>query len=261
MKKLSLGKIYGGKYQHAPWIIEHFPKGYESLEYVEAFGGLLSPALQKKPSFKETLNDFYYPTYCLYVSVQNGDLHKAVQYLPYTEQIFQHYKTLKPTTVLDHAVQQFVLHRMSRGGMKKDFAWSDRLRGGKPGDVNAWENAISSLPQIAHRFRFSVFRNDDFRTLLQLYGNNPNVFFYLDPPYLLETRTSKSVYELEFTVDDHKDLLIRLLQCKAKWLLSGYDSDLYNKIIGPPIASKTVSLSSSQAKKKNKKVEQLWSNY
>lgn len=51
---------------------------------------------------------------------------------------------------------------------------------------------------------------------------------YLDPPYVLSTRTRKQ-YTVEMEDQDHQELLEILNQSKAKILLSGYDSDLYNK--------------------------------
>lgn len=262
MAKLSFVKIYGGKFQHAKWIISHFPKDYAKLYYIETCLGGGNIPLQAPQAFREFLSDLHYPTYCMYVALQNGDLYNSVKFLTYTEDTFKHFRDVfKPTDVLGHAVQQYVLHRMSRGGMKKDFAWSDRLRGGQPGDLNAWENAVANLPAIQRRFQNAVIMNEDVFSLLKRWGDRPDVFFYIDPPYLLETRTSKSVYELEFTYEHHEQLCDSLLACKARWLLSGYESELYERKLGKPFATKVATLSSSQAKIKAKKTEALWRNY
>jgi DNA adenine methylase len=261
MRKLSFIKIYGGKYQHAKWIISHFPVGYEKLTYISPTLGGGNIELQMRQADREFLSDLHYPTYCMYVALQNGDLLNAVRYLKYNRITFEHFKDFKPVTLLDYAVREYVLHRMSRGGMKKDFAWSDRLRGGQPGDVNAWMNALSNLPNIQRRLQNSIILNEDCVSLIKRYRHAEEVFFYIDPPYLLETRTSKSVYDIEFDEAKHVELLDALQGSDAKWLLSGYESKLYNDRLGPPIAKKEATLSSSQAKKKNTKVECLWSNY
>lgn len=57
--------------------------------------------------------------------------------------------------------------------------------------------------------------------------NYSNVFMYIDPPYVLGTRTGKQ-YKHEMTDADHEELLKLLLQSKAKIMLSGYESDMYN---------------------------------
>lgn len=40
---------------------------------------------------------------------------------------------------------EYIVRNMSRGRLGKDFAWSERLRGGKPGDVNAYENNLAII--------------------------------------------------------------------------------------------------------------------
>lgn len=51
---------------------------------------------------------------------------------------------------------------------------------------------------------------------------------YIDPPYVLSTRTREQ-YSHEMTDKDHEELLDLLNQSRAKIILSGYDSDLYNR--------------------------------
>lgn len=259
--KLNFYKIYGGKAYHSPWILSHFPADYANCVYIEPFLGAGNIPLRMKPAYKEILNDLYYPAYCSFACLQNGSLYNSVRYLPYTQEVFIHFKQLIPKTVLDHAVKNYVLHRMSRGGMKKDFAWSDRLRGGQPGDVNAWENAVSNLPKIAERFKDSIFTCEDAVSLIYRTSATPDRLLYLDPPYLSDTRTSKKVYDLEFDDKQHEKLLTTLLKTDARWLISGYESDMYNDMLGQPCATKDVVLASSQAKKKNRKAEALWKNY
>lgn len=58
--------------------------------------------------------------------------------------------------------------------------------------------------------------------------NHEDVFMYVDPPYLLSTRYSKQ-YLHELDEKDHEQLLDMLLTSKAKVMVSGYTSDLYNR--------------------------------
>ena len=55
-----------------------------------------------------------------------------------------------------------------------------------------------------------------------------NVFMYIDPPYLLSTRTGKQ-YKHEMTDKDHMEFLDTLLNSKAKIMLSGYRHPLYDE--------------------------------
>ena len=50
---------------------------------------------------------------------------------------------------------------------------------------------------------------------------------YLDPPYLLSTRTAKQ-YKHEMTDEEHEELLKIITQSKAKIMISGYESKMYD---------------------------------
>jgi DNA adenine methylase len=54
--------------------------------------------------------------------------------------------------------------------------------------------------------------------------------FYLDPPYVSETRTSKTVYDFEMTTADHRELATTIHDCVGKVILSGYPSDFYREL-------------------------------
>ena len=54
---------------------------------------------------------------------------------------------------------------------------------------------------------------------------------YCDPPYLLETRTSKRRYRHEYSRQDHVDLLELLKTLPCRIILSGYPSALYDGLL------------------------------
>lgn len=60
-----------------------------------------------------------------------------------------------------------------------------------------------------------------------------DVLIYADPPYLQETRSSqRDYYENEFkTPDQHSALISALRSMKCRVMLSGYRSDLYNRLL------------------------------
>lgn len=56
---------------------------------------------------------------------------------------------------------------------------------------------------------------------------------YVDPPYVPETRRRAKVYRCDYTKDDHVQLLQCLVALPCKVMISGYDSELYNrKLVG-----------------------------
>lgn len=56
-------------------------------------------------------------------------------------------------------------------------------------------------------------------------------FVYLDPPYVLGTRTKQKIYQFEMSDDDHRQLVSLLAAISdrgVRWMLSGYRNDIYD---------------------------------
>jgi len=60
--------------------------------------------------------------------------------------------------------------------------------------------------------------------------DSPETLFYLDPPYLHETRHhgSERCYAHEMDDDDHVRLIHKIRKISGHVVLSGYDNELYN---------------------------------
>ena len=86
--------------------------------------------------------------------------------------------------------------------------------------------------------------------------NYSNVFMYIDPPYVLSTRAGKQ-YKHEMSDSDHKELLKLLLQSKAKIMLSGYESEMYNDYLEGWEKKQF----SSCAEHGKPRIETVWMNY
>lgn len=260
MSKLNLFKCHGGKHYLAKWIISHFPVGYQQMIYLEPFLGGGNVLLQKEPSSKEAANDIDIAVYCLWTELKCKRLFRATN-LSWSENIFNFYKSRTPVSNWEIAEREYVLRNMSRGGLKKDFSKSGRLRGNQPEGKNAWENKLKMLPKIWDRIKNVEFYNKDAIEFLKFY-NNANAFAYLDPPYVPYTRTARNVYDYELNSDKHIDLVRYLkFEWKGLYLLSGYSSSLYDNEIGPPTITKPVSNNSGQNKTKGLRWERLWKNY
>jgi len=258
-------KIHGGKFYLAPWIISHFPENYEQLSYYEGFCGGANVLFQKKPSAFEFISDVHPGLYAMYHHLKNNfkQFYCLVKDLPYERQTFEYFKKFKTKKSLNLAVKTFVLHRMSRGGMCEDFAWSDRERGGLPGDVNAWNNSLLNLTKVSERLQRVNLAKQDFRkTIEDLEDNYAQNLIYLDPSYYSETRTSKKVYWYEMIDKDHIIMLEMLQNVKAKVVLSGYRHLVYdNALKNWNRYDKLVPNHSGQNETKNKRMESIWTNY
>lgn len=132
-------------------------------------------------------------------------------------------------TSVARAVAFFVRCRQSLSGRMKGFAGitRNRTRKGMNEQVSAWLNCIDGLPTVHARLQRVLILNDEALEVIRK-EDGPRTLFYLDPPYLHSTRaTTKEYGEQEMSYRQHRDLLEVLKGIKGRFLLSGYDSDLY----------------------------------
>lgn len=267
MKKIRPAfKCHGGKYYLSDWIIANFPENYEHFGYLEPFCGGANVLINKQRSNFEAINDLDVNLLQIFRALRDEpkEFIRRLNLVKYCEESFQ--RALKKAAsasddYLDQAVTEYVLRRMSRGGLKKAFAWSNRLRGSQPGDVNAWKTALTVLPQIAERLRGVYIFNSPAIDAIQLF-NQEDMLVYCDPPYLHETRVSKTVYSSEMDTQDHIRLAHVLNQFSGKVIISGYPSPLYNRLYkGWNCEKRKVANHASQQKSKEKKVEVVWKNF
>jgi DNA adenine methylase len=261
-------KTHGGKHYLASWLIKYFPKNYAELAYCEPFCAGASVFLNKEPSPEEMLSDTDCGVVHIFKALRDEpkEFISRIKRTRYTERAFKMAQNRTEngfTDYIDEAVNEYILRRMSRGGMKKSFAWSERTRGGQPGDLNAWETMIKQLPLIAKRVANITILCEDFREIIKVWDEE-NALLYLDPPYLHSTRSENAteVYNDEMTVEDHMDLLQLVKNARGKVVLSGYSSPLYNRNLKEwRCRKKQVANHSSQQKKKTRRVECIWVNY
>jgi DNA adenine methylase len=257
-------KCHGGKFYLAKWVIDNFPDNYQDMTYIEPFIGGGNVLLNKEKSKIEVMNDLDASVVGVYQALRDEpkELIRRLNLTKYCQETFE--KASKKTVFddyLEKAKNEFILRRMSRGGLKAAFAWSNRLRGGVPGDVNAWNTAIKALPELAERIKEVHIFNKPALEVLKTF-DGPETLAYCDPPYLHETRVSKAVYASEMTTEDHIQLSHILNAYQGKVLLSGYMSPLYARLYKNwNIEKKKIANHSSQKKTKEKKVEILWKNF
>ena len=261
-------KTHGGKRYLANWIISNFPEDYQTLNYCEPMCAGASVFLNKTSSPQEVINDLDGGVVAIFKALRDEpvELVEKLSKIKYCEESFNEAiekADHEYADYMDLAVNEYVLRRMSRGGMRKAFAWSDRKRGGKPGDVNAWETMLETLPKLSERLTGVTILNKSVFDIFKVWDEE-NCLIYLDPPYLPDTRSegSTEIYKYEMSADDHIHLLAVAKNARAKIIISGYPSPLYNRTLkGWKVRKKNVANNSSQSKKKERRVEVLWMNY
>lgn len=89
-----------------------------------------------------------------------------------------------------------------------------------------WYRLPVWIINIAERLRMVQIENRPAPELIKRF-DHPRVFQYLDPPYLLGTRNGKQ-YKHELSDEGHEEMLRLALASKAKIMISGYESEMYN---------------------------------
>ena len=250
----------------AKWIISLMPP---HLVYVEPYFGGGAVLLHKDPEgVSEVVNDIYSDLMNFWrVLAQTPDrMLRELWATPFSETAFDAAEqALADTDAVRRATAFFIRCRQSRQGLMKGFTTlsSTRTRGGMNEQVSAWLTAIEGLPEIHARLKRVVIFN---KAALKVINDNDsvNTLFYLDPPYVTSTRVSKKAYVHEMTQDDHAALLAELMMIKGKFILSGYDNEMYEnaRSIGNWTKLETSIVNNASSKKtKDVKKECVWLNY
>ncbi len=251
-------KWHGGKHDLAKWIIGLMPPRCKNpnkpdpddagwLHYVEPYFGGGSVMLAMGPEgMSEVANDLNCELTNFWACLQNDEAFAAFQRrvdaIPFSKVEFDG-ANVEPGLCWDQlggmtgrAVNFFVRCRQSLSGRMDSFAGitRNRTRRGMNEQVSAWLNCIEGLPAVHTRLKRVLILNDDALTVIRK-QDGPRTLFYLDPPYLHETRATTGEYEHEMTEFDHSCLLNALVskqesggKLEGRFLLSGYRSDLYD---------------------------------
>jgi len=93
--------------------------------------------------------------------------------------------------------------------------------------VSAWLTAVDGLRDVHERLKRVVLLNQDALDVIKQ-QDGENTCFYLDPPYLHGTRVTTKDYKHEMEPHEHILLLQTIANLKGKFLLSGYQSEIYD---------------------------------
>ena len=257
-------KWHGGKRYLAGRIIESFPP---HRIYLEPFGGGASVLLNKQPVEVETYNDLDLRITRLFrVLRDDGERFlEKVRLIPYSQVEFENAEEyVVDATDLEMAICDFVRWRQSFGGKGQSWSYTTgRARGGMAGDVNAWWTAIEMLPQIINRLRRVQIICQPAVEAIHRFDHKEGLI-YCDPPYVhgVRCQASTNVYGVEMSDDDHRALASTLRSCKAKVVLSGYPSPLYDELyVGWRTIDFDIANHAAGGRSKARETERLWLNY
>jgi DNA adenine methylase len=257
-------KWHGGKHYLAKHIL---PRMVEHVHYVEPFFGGGSVLLNKDPAgVSEVINDLNGELTNFWRVLQDeksfAAFTKRMQVTPFSQNEWE--AAAEPIgNEVERASRFFIRCRQSRAGKFDSFATlsRNRTRRGMNEQASAWLGAVDGLEAVSERMRRVVILNlNAVRVIRQQDG--PNTLFYLDPPYLHETRVTTKDYEFEMSEEDHVQLLDTINQVQGKVLLSGYPNQLYDDALSHWDRWEIqIDNKASSAKNKPIKTEVLWANY
>lgn len=244
------------------------------LHYVEPFAGGLAVLLANDPEgISEVVNDLNRELSAFWFALADPRLfpdfaHRA-RATPFSEVLWERASTTPRNGLarmpVEASVDFFVRCRQSLSGRMKGFAGvtRNRTRRGMNEQVSAWLNAVEGLPEVHERLKRVLILNDDALSVIRK-QDGPRTLFYLDPPYLHETRATTGEYEHEMTLEQHNELLLTLKSIKGRFLLSGYHSPLYDavgRMHGWTCHEKEIDNKASGGKTKRKMIECVWTNF
>lgn len=266
-------KWHGGKHYLAPKIVAIMPQPPDTVHYVEPyFGGGAVLLAKAHHGWSEVVNDLNGDLTNFWRVLQKEDtfaaLQRNLQATPFSEAEFHRAcESLahdKDASNVQRAAWFFICCRQSLAGRMDRFAPLSRTRTRRQMNeqASAWLTAIEGLPAVHERLRRVVILNRPAIEVIRTQDGDKTIF-YLDPPYLQETRTSKKVYgPYEMTRADHCELLGTIKQVKGKVILSGYGNDLYDtELSGWNRLEFRMPNNAASGEKKRTMTEVVWCNF
>jgi DNA adenine methylase len=223
-------RLYGGKWNTARWIIQHFPP---HEHYVEPCGGATSVLLQKPPSELETYNDLNGGGVNFFRVLRSNtdDLVRAIELTPWSRAEYELAQQPDKNSV-ESARRFWCRQQMSIHAGTCEGSQGMRFIRGKPSklpELKRWGRLLDSLRSAALRLRDVQIENRPALEIIRRYGK-PDALLYVDPPYVTGTRTQARRYSLEWTTQDHRRTAELLRASDGFDVVSGYDCPLYREL-------------------------------
>jgi DNA adenine methylase len=225
---------FGGKFYMANKIIDIFP---EHKVFVEVFGGSGQLTFAKEPSEIEVYNDIDKGLVSFFKILRDENkakkLIEKLHLTPFSrEEFYECRDTWRNETDEIEKVRKWYVTVMQSFSTNMS-SWKptkSKSRRGMAQSVSQWLGHIeNNLPLAVERMKMLQVENMDFKELLIKYDSH-DTLFYLDPPYIHDTRKMTYEYEHELSNERHKELVECLLKLKGKCILSGYEHEIYSRL-------------------------------
>lgn len=225
-------KYPGAKWRIADWIIIHMP---EHHTYLEPFFGSGAVLFSKPASRIEVVNDLDDDVVNLFRLIRDEPekLAGLVEATPYSRAEYDFCFDNPDSPDPDERARRFLVKCWMGYGFRtngRKVGWKNDVQGRKKAyALSNWVRLPDWLLAATARLKEIQIENRPAVEVIERF-KHPNVLIYADPPYVLETRTSKQ-YKCEMTDEDHIRLLDALKSHPGPVIISGYQSQLYNDLL------------------------------
>ncbi len=249
-------KYPGAKNRIADWICGYIPL---HEVYVEPYFGSGAVFFNKNPSRIETINDLdkNVVNYFRVIREHPEELAYQLSMTPFSRD--EYYAACE----IDRMDSDIERARKFAVRCWQGFGCSNLYRNGfrssqqshSPHTTKEWRSIPERILAATERLKNAQIENLPAVEIIKRY-DTPDVFMYIDPPYLHGTRKNY-LYRHEMKDEEHLQLLEILREHPGKILLSGYDNRMYNEILAGwnKVSKKT------QAEAGIQRIETLWMNY
>ena len=267
MEKCKLNcvlKYPGSKWRIVDKLVELIPPHHT---YLEPYLGSGAVFFRKAPSDIETINDLDWDVVNLFQCIREDSekLSRLIMTTPYSRQMYDDaFKSDPIMEVLSEGNRflkacQFLVRCWQGHGFRSNgykVGWKNDVQGReRMYALWNWYRLPEWVIEITERLRRVQIECSPAIELMERYDYE-NVFMYLDPPYLLGTRGGKQ-YKHEMSDEEHEEMLQKAIGSKAKIMISGYASEMYDDML----AGWRRKEFKSHAEMGSKRTEVVWMNY
>ena len=212
----------GGKRQLREIIAKYVPKDIKG--YIEPFGGAGWVLLYRERWARlEVWNDLDNELYNMFMQVKfhPDELTRELELMLHSRKLFDVIRSQKGITEIQRAARFIYLIRHSFGALGTSFGTGKSNGGGIRSGI-----ALERIGPLAKRLDMVTVENLDYKECLGKY-DDPNNFFYLDPPY---THGHSYANARNFNHHELREILGGL---RGRWLLSYDDSAEVRELYSP----------------------------
>lgn len=227
-------------------FLEYVTQTYNLRGYIEAFGGGARMLLNIRPDlfYHKVYCELDFPLCCLFYVLGNellvDELINRLYRQDYDEKVFYEAVAAREmdnqmaekgrfdiddSDIVASAANTVIAACFSRAADLKTYDFHSAIDK-KTGFYKRVLKMRQFLPILSS---VEVIRLNGLR-IIEQYINEPDYLIYADPPYVPHTMRSKNHYRYSWSDEDHKNFVDLVKDARAKMVISGYDSVLYDEL-------------------------------